>query len=1034
MGTGLTSYQAAERLKYESQQTGKAREADYYETLRTQAWTTKTGKSAAEHTWGRDTGLPQRANPYEYTADLFTYAEKGYPTRSKDVFSPVDFNVLGLSEGKGGQAFIWGNEKYDLRGAMDVIAKAERGGDLGPYGALRSFSSGYGNLPLSMQQSIGAQAAESRGEKVSFTQWGLSPEQMGVGKYVPSILKNISNETAPLNKISSAGLPAGVFFTGGLTHEKQPVITTKTEWQSGAIPFLGVVPILSPIISAFQPMKITKTVDFGTKEMLRSELPMDESGATYTPMFIDPTTNKPSQQLTEKVGLPYLKDGMMYQDYQTHDLSRVTLSRKNVMELSGQTPITAKFQEWTPTAESKTGLFRTLAMTSPFMMPGAVAGALTDKFNPQASKTNAYLEGRTGIGGKYEALREDPAMFVVSLGLGSTLGFAGGALRSAGVGTNILTKTSTAGKLYMGASEVVGATAAGIYLDDLTRRATGSSIGEWQHAFFPRALVEPYTWSGVPSDRTTGITQKWKGFEHAAKTINVATMTEVVPFIAGVGIGAKGGDYFSNRFRTKGMKEIPKPEEFTYFTEEGYPTSQQLRTSDLVESFTKGTYKLYQGKTTMTPSGKPLTRMPIAPQSGVPAGQRYMYSGAETPHLVPGGVVGSGASEIPVMFHSPSGQAHWTKAGLMQGSGGLGASPDVLGIYRNPIMYRTTYSPGDIVKIPKHILNTPMRGMSINDPMNPRNIAITNWMEAHAPYGKPIVSQYGKPEWQAMIREGSEYTTKPIGFFTDTPTGRHIVMEDVVFTGTGKTPIKEINPITGKPIGREIARFYSELGGYSSASGSSKTVAPFFAPVISKPKPASSVGYSKISTITPSVKSSVVSSKSTSAPSSKIGASSAMISEISSPLKYQSTPKPQSYSSLESSFVSSLTSPKSSPKSSPKFSQSYSGKSSTERSSSKSRSDTSSRPYSERTPPPSVPFPFSGFGGGAEPSPSKQKGSYSWREVIPIRSSLSDLFKPFRAKGKTAMEQETNKVVYGEKAGSFKVKSGRVRIKKLPGR
>ena len=195
MATGLTAYQAAEKLRYDVSTPGQPgytpSVADdlYYETLRTQAWTTRTGESAGYHTWAQKSGLPQAANPFEYTADLMTYAEKGYPTQRKDVFSPVNYEMLGLAEGKGAQAYsTLAEQQYDLRGAADVIARAERSGDMGPYGQLRSWSSYGGELGLGEQQSIAIKAAERRGEPYSLDSWGATPQALGrLGEFVPIV-------------------------------------------------------------------------------------------------------------------------------------------------------------------------------------------------------------------------------------------------------------------------------------------------------------------------------------------------------------------------------------------------------------------------------------------------------------------------------------------------------------------------------------------------------------------------------------------------------------------------------------------------------------------------------------------------------------------------------------------------------------------------------------------------------------------------------------------------------------------------------
>lgn len=196
MAQGLTQGQAAEKLRYEAQQRGDYASERKYETARTQAWTTSTGKSAEYHYQAIKSGLPQAPNPYERSADLFTYAEKGYPTRRADTFSPVDYTQLGLTGGQGGQAFIWKRDedrKYDLRGAMDVVAKAQRSGGMGEYGNLgKPTSSTYGILSLEDQQAVGRYVNENPAHNMLTDDSAMSkftPEvrNMDRGKYVPSM-------------------------------------------------------------------------------------------------------------------------------------------------------------------------------------------------------------------------------------------------------------------------------------------------------------------------------------------------------------------------------------------------------------------------------------------------------------------------------------------------------------------------------------------------------------------------------------------------------------------------------------------------------------------------------------------------------------------------------------------------------------------------------------------------------------------------------------------------------------------------------
>jgi hypothetical protein len=737
--------------------------------------------------------------------------------------------------------------------------------------------------------------------------------------------------------------------------------TTTTAPQSGALPIIGVVPGVSSVVSMFQPVETKTTVK-------------NWAGSQTTSTF-------------------------------------------------GATPFTTKVQEYAPDQKITNPIFRMADLTNPYSMPFALAGMtsekLTDTFNPSKSaemrQTNTMLEGYTGLGGKYNAIREDPAMAVVSYTTGAALGGVGGGLRSVGVGTKYLAPASKAGELYQAGSQIATGVIGTMYASDVSKRVTGTSFGEFQQAFIAKDLGG----SGGFSE----IQKNWQGPEYAQNKLNVITMTELVPFVVGVGTGAKVGDWVSDRFRTKGMNEIPKPEEFTYFTKEGFPTNKDITTRDLRESFNQGTMKIRGDimESKMAPDMKPIERVPSHPQRDTALfGETHIYSGAETPYLNTN-VVSGGHSEIPGMYNAPTGQAHFTKAGMNQGGGGFGMSNDILGIYRNPIMYRSTVKTGDYVEIPEAILKTPKRGMSINDPLNPRNQAISEWMEVNAPYGKPVYGQYGKPEWQSLIKEGSQLKREPLGYFTDKPTGRRIVMESVEFTGTGVAPTKsvELNPLSGKPLGKPIGKFFSGLG-ESSMSGSSKTVAPlvsltFGSRSVSSTQSSRGNPFGGYSARSPSYPSSVRTSGSSVSPSSRgissewqgssrspSGRSSGLLSSelfgsSRSPSRSSTLSSPSRSPSGYSSLISSITSPPSSPKPPSYTAPDYTTPPSY-RKTTYTEPPYSPPPYTPITPvytppistPPSTPTKGGGFlwPGGQDVSPKPTKAFRKLREVLSLRSQL----------------------------------------------
>ena len=566
-------------------------------------------------------------------------------------------------------------------------------------------------------------------------------------------------------------------YGAAIAEKSIPTYTKTTSKQSGAIPFFGVVPVVSDIVKEFQPME-----------------------TRYTEISIVGTRS--------------------YSEF-------------------GQTPINIEAQKVMPSVE-KIGPALLLAdVVRPTTTPFALAGIVTEGANrvvpgilSEIPEQNKMLKSFTGsISPTYEGIREDPSMAIMSYSIGGALGGAGGALRSVGVGTKYLAVGTKSAALYQGASKTITLVASGMYADDLFKRATGSSVGDVQRALMPAY----YGMKGT--EGFEGIKSRWSGLENARKEMNKAVATEIIPFTLGVTTIGFVGDRVSGWVRTRGMQEIKNPEEFTYFTQEGYPTHQSITTRDLIESFNQGTMRVRGGGGvlggTMRPSGQPITRVPSNTQrDSALFGETQVYSGASAPHLQ-SGFVGAGASELPGMYAAPTGQAYFTKAGLSQGGGGFGISEDIFGIYRNPTMYRISTKTGDYVEIPQSILNTKTGGMSTNDPMNPRNQAIKEWIETpgNVKFGQKIIGQYGKSEWQTLFREGSAVKTKPLGYFVDKPTGIRIVMEGVEFSGGGIPPKVQSQPM------RQVGKMFMDIGGAAGSSRASagKVISPVFAMGSSKP-------------------------------------------------------------------------------------------------------------------------------------------------------------------------------------------------------
>lgn len=174
--------------------------------------------ASAYHAWSMDTGLPQKANPYEYSADLSLYALKGVDATKG--FSPVSADALKLPSGQGIQDEAWlmaKGQSFDFgqyTPAINAIAQAQRSGEMGVYGTLGSYSSALGYLDIGQQQAIGIQAAKSRGESYNAGAWdflGAGKFSEGKGTYSP-----ISG--FPTTKGSTGNVPLGDtgLFIGGM--------------------------------------------------------------------------------------------------------------------------------------------------------------------------------------------------------------------------------------------------------------------------------------------------------------------------------------------------------------------------------------------------------------------------------------------------------------------------------------------------------------------------------------------------------------------------------------------------------------------------------------------------------------------------------------------------------------------------------------------------------------------------------------------------------------------------------------------------
>lgn len=615
---------------------------------------------------------------------------------------------------------------------------------------------------------------------------------------------NIKNEFATYSKqqeeayINSMPSP----FRSTNPMDVKPFLSTpsiiETKPQRGELPFLGYVPYISDIISKFEPV-VTTISQPTTPKTYTFDQYSKMGGVSYSPYEISPTGEKISMGNSLITVTPYI-----------------------VSTKYGKTPVDQFIQNILPPSEEMNTQLRIASLSNPMTAPTAIGATIAETisevvkpYSPwwsEGIKSNVnMIEELPAFSMKpvYHDIREQPTMSGISYTIGLLTGGAGIAPKILSLEKYAMPGT-TGAKILSEGSRVVSSVLGVMYASDVSQRSTGLSFADLQ-----KPNIE-------------NIQNKFTGVENTYKNLRGIGTTEIIPFMMGYGHGSFIGDKYGSYFTTRGQPRIENAEKFTYFTKEGYIVNPKITTPDLKASFTQGKPVLLNGDvlatSKMAPFGTKATRIPEFASEGAPEGMKFAYSAAENPHLATG-KVGTGYSEIEALYTSPTGLSYYTKAGLQQGGGGIGVSNDIFGIMRSPTVYRIPYAPKDIITIPKNILETPYpKGMSINDPTNPRNIAINKFMETVA-YGQPIVGQYGKSEFQALFRAGSEVQTKKIGYFIDKPTGVRIMVQEAKFTGKGTPVTREISP-EGLTM-REVARNYASFGSISSGKGSSKTPALF---------------------------------------------------------------------------------------------------------------------------------------------------------------------------------------------------------------
>lgn len=356
MDTGLTAYQAAEKLRFEAQQRGDYAGERKYDTLLMQAWTTETGKSAEYHFQAKESGLAQAPNPYEYTADMLTYVMKGEPQKKSERFSPVDYSLLNLPEGRGQQAHVWEERpSYDLRPQMDIVARSARRGDMGAYGQLGTpTSSTHGKLSLEEQQAIGRYVNENpvhqaNGFITRDTMGKFTPEvrNMDRGTFVPSVTPGMAQ---PGGQVDEVGFKRP-FMSYGEERSETVYRPSDATLALMNMPDAGgrgqaIKKGLIFVSELVTPGTYEKTITGRTATVDRKSI-----GAELSQQDIDALKAQHPGAVVEggvmkwAVGNPYEKGGKIYQDYESVDLNKVTVTPQWKQTVQGQTGLERGWNE-----------------------------------------------------------------------------------------------------------------------------------------------------------------------------------------------------------------------------------------------------------------------------------------------------------------------------------------------------------------------------------------------------------------------------------------------------------------------------------------------------------------------------------------------------------------------------------------------------------------------------------------------------------------------------------------------------------------
>lgn len=976
-------------------------------------------KSSAYHDIGMESGKAIPANPYEYQADLAVEFLKGSPDKASEFFSPVSGEMSRyLPKGQGVQEYAFDEaitdykrknvdartpypERVSFMEGVTYLGAAE--GKYGPYGKLAGGID-TGGVDLGAGSGITSRSKVMAGS----SQLGITGETGPTVNFQDYYAKQQSEYASMLSAYEAGGSSDKSTYTNLLSRRDELILLgkanvgleqsryqanllftpiteadvvkteSKTSRQTGALPFVGEIPYVSPFLATFQPELTTTTKQYEAKGVF---------GGTVSASSVETSEGK----------IPFtgMVSGVLPELHERRSIGGDLISKEKkggyLIDI-----VTSPVREFakTPTGSAivmgAVGPKNYFTLTNPNL--GKNVGEATK--GPVMFAQGVIPMSPEWSKDTYENIRQDPMRGAVSAGLTVALVGIGTGARMAGigaVGSRFLTPISKSGMAYQTASKVLSAGMVTVYASDVSARVTGSSLSQW----VPIGQTKEQMGGGY----FEGIQKRFPGWMESRKQLNIVETQELLPMAAAYKATSFVGDKLVGWARTRGVPENVNPKASGYMREEGFPKSDYITTEDLVDSFNTGTITLKSpaklAETTMAPGGEPISRIPTGSQIGAPAGKTFIYHGGEVPVTLMRGFVGGQSSEIPALFTSPQRLGYFTKAGTT--GEGYGITSDILGLYKQPWAARIVVQSGVYQEIPPEILNAkyPHTEMTVNNPLHPKNVAIADWIHGKTTSiggkpipavkpGIPIISQYGKAEWQFEIPSGSEIGSyKMTSYYRDV--GTRIPEYDVTFSGKKSPKYKPaepvIDPTTGKPV-YEIGRASM---GFSSSSISPSyrrsiplsaiSMLPKSSTTTSRTSPFSSgysISYPKITSPSGISRQSYSTTPKYESPYSASSKRSSPISSITS-LKSNISGMPYSPSSFISSPMStskppsSITTPKTTPTYTPKYTP-------TPPYTPPPYTPTPTPPY---TPPPNTPF----TGGGQLPGGGGGTGQKGWLGV-----------------------------------------------------